>query len=420
MSFSNCVEIVSRAHADRLSDQIAAIIIDAVNHKDRFSGHAAVEVFISGNNITIGGEITTTLEVTDQFLRDVVTEAFETCGYRKSIRDYWSIDECLLADDMNIINQLCSQSPDIALGTTSREQDTGWNDQTLAFSSSDDSTPNHVGCSFRVATEISDFLWGLSQSSFEQDNSIKLGPDNKVLVTLNCNDSLGMYPDSIKSITIAVPHTQDQDTKIFAEYIKESVSKHLQSVDPVLWSNSHEIEWIINGTGKFVVHGPRSDSGVTGRKISVNCPSAGPIWANKNIGGGSMIKPAHASDLLLPIYARFITNVIVHSGLAHYCVLGLSSSIGLTKLGSFFIWADLRPEIAKGGFVDEFFRTREVTPRSLIELFKLFDPEFSFSDCVANNFYGNASHSQTWEDPELIDKWSRELIAFVKLKVLGL
>jgi S-adenosylmethionine synthetase len=59
---------------------------------------------------------------------------------------------------------------------------------------------------------------------------------------------------------------------------------------------------IINGTGKYVQHGPIADCGITGRKLAVDF-----YGGNGRIGGGSpWTKDPSKADLTLNLYARYL------------------------------------------------------------------------------------------------------------------
>ena len=260
------------------------------------------------------------------------------CGYISQMRNFWTKDEVTLAEDVEILNKIYPQSPDIAIGTTDKGEDSGFNDQGVFFSSAENTNHKRLGSAMFVAEIISKFLHQLSlHSIIYQGSKVQLGPDNKCVVTVAVEED-GFTPICITAITIAVAHSSQSSIEKVRECVKKAVSDQLiMSCDIPI---SPDCDWIINGTGRFVYHGVVSDTSLTGRKISVNHPSAGPIWSNKMIGGGSLTKPAKAADLVLNLTSRFIASVIVQAGLSDYATVGCSGAIGQHYPQSLFIKGD--------------------------------------------------------------------------------
>ncbi|MGA9410082.1 MAG: methionine adenosyltransferase domain-containing protein, partial [Roseobacter sp.] len=81
----------------------------------------------------------------------------------------------------------------------------------------------------------------------------------------------------------------------------------------------------INGTGKFLVSGPQSDTGLTGRKLAVDTYGG---WAVHG-GGAFSGKDPTKVDRSGGYMARYIAKNIVAAGLAKECLVQLSYCIGL-------------------------------------------------------------------------------------------
>jgi S-adenosylmethionine synthetase len=402
-------EYVSPGHPDRLCDVLAAIIIQDIQKQDGVNSHAAIEVFATRDLIIFGGEATTTISLTDEYLRSVVEQGFKMCGYISQMRNFWTKDEVTLAEDVEILNKIYPQSPDIAIVTTDKGEDSGFNDQGVFFSSAENTNHKRLGSAMFVAEIISKFLHQLSlHSIIYQGSKVQLGPDNKCVVTVAVEED-GFTPICITAITIAVAHSSQSSIEKVRECVKKAVSDQLiMSCDIPI---SPDCDWIINGTGRFVYHGVVSDTSLTGRKISVNHPSAGPIWSNKMIGGGSLTKPAKAADLVLNLTSRFIASVIVQAGLSDYATVGCSGAIGQHYPQSFFIKGDPQFEEQKEvkEYVISFFKNElPWAPIKLARLFGIFDDHFDFSLAVYNNFFGDYG-SQPWESNLLITDWAIKL-----------
>ena len=94
-----------------------------------------------------------------------------------------------------------------------------------------------------------------------------------------------------------------------------------------------DTDFLINGTGKFVVGGPLGDAGVTGRKIIVDTYGG----MGRHGGGAFSGKDPSKVDRSATYMARHIAKNIVNKGLAKRCELQLAYEIGVAEQVSIFI-----------------------------------------------------------------------------------
>lgn len=123
-------------------------------------------------------------------------------------------------------------------------------------------------------------------------------------------------------------------------------------------------EIIINGTGRFVTHGPIGDCGTTGRKLAVDF-----YGGNCKIGGGSpWTKDASKADLTLNIYARYkaLEYLKAHGLNVVYC--SISCCIGRRKI-----------RVSLFDQANQLFKTycESPMPQELITKFHLREPRFA-------------------------------------------
>lgn len=396
-------------------------MINDIQKKDGPNSHAAIEVFITHDSVIYSGEAKTSLSLNQKYLEDVTRKAFDRSGYIDEMRKFWSKSEVVLPDDMHIVNKIESQSPDIALGTTDKGVESGWNDQGVYFSSADRTNHSLMGYPMFLAQVICESLQKYSRASIIENREIKLGPDNKAVVTVRVAED-GLTPEEVTAVTVAVAHSRDTSVSDVQYFVYGFVKDLFNDLNVKI---ADDCQWVVNGTGRFVVHGPISDTSMTGRKISVNHPSAGPVWCNKMIGGGSLVKPWHASDLLLNITSRFIANVVCLANLSNYAVVGCAGAIGQTGLQSLFIKGDDKfegnEELKQN--VYEFFKTHiDWSPAGIAKLFNFWDSTFDFGLIVDRNFFGHELSLQgtpkvlqPWESG-LIDDWAKLLQSFLRDK----
>lgn len=334
-------EYVSLGHSDRTCDTIAANLINRIQHKDKENSHAAIEIFASDDTIIFGGEAKTTLKLNKKLLKEIVNESFEACGYLPNKREMFKKEEVYLAKDVKIINKIHAQSPDIALATTNRKSATGWNDQGIFFSGYDSRTPTGQGVGKFLAQNFGDYLFEYSKQYPD------LGSDIKIVFTLDVDDKDMITAKNIVHLTVAIPSLEDSLTnnilikKLYKDWQKDfNYTETYPELHKLVTSSKPE--FTVNGTGRYVNHGFHSDASMTGRKLAVNNMSVGPVYSMCQCGGGSYIKPWHASDFLLPMVATWISKVVVDLGLTSYANVALACTIGSRSIDSFCITGDAK------------------------------------------------------------------------------
>lgn len=334
-------EYVSLGHADRTCDTIAANLINRIQHKDKENSHAAIEVFASDDTIIFGGEAKTTLKFNKKLLKEIVNESFEACGYLPNKREKFKKEEVYLAKDVKIINKIHAQSPDIACATTNLKSATGWNDQGIFFSGYDSRTPTGQGVGKFLAQNFGDYLFEYSKRYPD------LGSDIKIVFTLDVDDKDMITAKDIVHITVAIPSLEDSVANTnLVKSLYEDWQKNFNYTEtyPELHKlvTSSKPDFTINGTGRYVNHGFHSDASMTGRKLAVNNMSVGPVYSMCQCGGGSYIKPWHASDFLLPMVSTWISKAVVDLGLTSYANVALACTIGSRNIDSFCITGDAK------------------------------------------------------------------------------
>ena len=95
---------VTEGHPDKLCDYISDTILDEAIKQDKYS-RVAVETFVTGNTVTIAGQVTSKGQVD---IENVVRQTIKNIGYdnEKTDMDYRTC---------KIIINISKQSPDIAI-----------------------------------------------------------------------------------------------------------------------------------------------------------------------------------------------------------------------------------------------------------------------------------------------------------------
>ncbi|KAI5129585.1 S-adenosylmethionine synthetase [Nematocida parisii] len=332
-------ESVGKGHPDKLCDQISDAIVDACLKQDNFS-RVAVDAVIKSGLVLLVGELTTKADINfDEITRNVLRNA----GYTAE----WGLDP----DACTVLTNITQQSMDISNGieqTNEDKWDLGAGDQGIMFGYATDETEEKMPMTTHLAHKLA---YHLNILRTEVD---WLGPDNKTQVTMeytegyetvgsevenqNNSDESGVHaseksikvlrPVRVDSIVISAQHKESVTTEYIREYLKTNLIEKV--IDSELLKDT---KYILQPSGKFVVGGPKADSGLTGRKLVVD--SYGGWGAN---GGGAYSgKDWSKVDRSGAYMARWIAKSLVSSGLAKRILVQISYAIGVKDPISLYV-----------------------------------------------------------------------------------
>ncbi|CAN5154454.1 methionine adenosyltransferase [soil metagenome] len=305
-------ESVTEGHPDKLCDAIADAILDDVLEHDP-NARSAVEVATTTGLVLVMGEVTTTHYVDVQ---SVVRRTVREIGYNDS-RLGFDWETC------GTITAIKEQSPDIALGVDhaleAREglepDEPGAGDQGMMFGyatdESDELMPMPILLAHRVARRLAEV---------RRDGSLPfLRPDGKSQITVEYDDEL--RPRRVHTVLVSTQHDPDVELAELAAAVREHVVEVAIPAELLDDGTRH----LVNPTGRFVIGGPRADSGLSGRKIIVDTYGG----MGRHGGGSFSGKDPTKVDRSGAYMARYVAKNIVAAGLARRCELQLAYAIGV-------------------------------------------------------------------------------------------
>ncbi|MFH0821062.1 MAG: methionine adenosyltransferase, partial [Candidatus Peregrinibacteria bacterium] len=248
-------ESVTEGHPDKICDQIADAVLDAVLKDDPDSA-CCCEVYATGDLIIVGGEITTKTYVD---IQQIVRDVLKRIGYDNP-------DYGLDYKTCTVLNAIRGQSPDIAQGENPHRgahKAQGAGDQGMMVGYACTETPELMPLPIILAHKLVRRLAEVRKKKILP----YLRPDGKSQVTVEYKDDLPAHlpvgmagrqakPVGVEAVVIAAQHNPD----VPRAKLRADIIRHV--IKPVCGKmlNSHA-KIYINETGQFVTGGPQGDTG---------------------------------------------------------------------------------------------------------------------------------------------------------------
>lgn len=372
-------ESVTEGHPDKMCDQISDAVLDEVMRQDR-QGRVACETFITVGLVIVGGEITTTGYAD---LADLVRKLLADIGYTNH---RYGFDAATCA----ILNAIGHQSPDIAQGVDRG----GAGDQGLMVGYACTETPELMPMPIMLANKLVRRLAEVRKQGILG----YLGPDGKSQVTVEYVDG---KPRRIANVVISSQHTDEildsTGHQITEEARNEIIEKVIKPILPTDLDTS-DVRFYVNPTGKFVIGGPQSDTGMTGRKIIVDTYGG----AAPHGGGAFSGKDPTKVDRSATYFARWIAKNVVAAGLADRLQVNLAYVIGEPDPASVSIDTFGTGKIDDDKLLDIINAEFDFRPGAIIERLGLLRPIYKLT--AAYGHFGREEDSFTWEKLDAVEE----------------
>jgi len=385
-------ESVTEGHPDKICDQISDSVLDQILKKESEEkggcierARVACETFVTVGMVIVGGEITTSCYVD---LHELVRSVLKDIGYTDA-RYGFDYKTCA------VLNAIGRQSPDIAQGVNRG----GAGDQGMMVGFAIDETPELMPMPIMLAHRLTRRL-----AEVRKKGILKyLGPDGKSQVTVEYKDR---RPHSVRSVVIAAQHTEEaldprNSNRMSNRAREEIIEKVIKPVIPA-WMRRKEPEYHINETGKFLIGGPQSDTGMTGRKIIVD--TYGGMCAH---GGGAFSgKDPTKVDRSGAYMARYVAKNVVKAGLASRCEIHLSYVIGKAEPLSVTINTFGTNKIPEEDIKRLITKHFDFRPREMIKKLDLLRPIYRRT--ASYGHFGREEEGFTWENTDMAETLRRE------------
>jgi len=375
-------ESVGEGHPDKVADQISDSVLDAIFCSDT-KARVDCETLVMQGTVVITGQITTSTYVN---IPKIVRQTLKEIGFDNA-KDGLDWETC------GILVSLTEQSPDIARGVNECEgHEQGAGDQGMVFGYASNETKELMPLPIMLAQKLVKRLAECRKTKLIPC----LRPDCKSQVTIEYENG---KPKCVKTVVIAAQNNGTINDETLKKEIGEKVIQYVIPANML----SPDVNYVINGTGRFVIGGTLADSGLTGRKIIVD--TYGGVGSH---GGGCFSgKDPSKVDRSGCYMARYIAKNIVASGLADQCEIQISYAIGVAKPISVLVNTNETGKIPDEQILELVKKHFDMRPKAIIEQLNLLRPIYKKTAVFGH--FGREDGDFPWEKTDKAEILKKEL-----------
>jgi len=378
-------ESVSEGHPDKVCDIISDTVLDLYLSEFNES-RVACETLTTTNKVIISGEVRGP-KIESTKIEQLVREKIKDIGYEQKGFHHKNLE---------FFNYLHEQSADIAQGVDSsgNEKDEGAGDQGIMFGYACNETKELMPAPIIYSHKI---LQELAVARKSGDLKL-LGPDSKSQISVVYEND---KPIGVTSVVVSSQHDESIDQK----EVKELIRPYVKKILPESWV-CPEDKFYVNPTGRFVIGGPDSDTGLTGRKIIVDTYGG----AAPHGGGAFSGKDPTKVDRSAAYAARYLAKNIVASGVVDKCVIQLSYAIGVSQPLSIYLNIFQENKNLEEKIIKVIQNNFDLSPRGIRNALQLNKP--IYQKTAAYGHFGRepgTDGSFSWEKTNLAELFKKEI-----------
>lgn len=363
-------ESVTEGHPDKICDQISDAVLDAILSQDPYA-KVACETAVTTGLVLVMGEITTTSYAD---IQSIVRSTVNEIGYN---RGKYGFD----AENLAVLVAINEQSPDIAMGVGNGE---GAGDQGMMFGYACKETEELMPLPIMLAHKLTKAL----ADARKLQGATFLRPDGKSQVTVEYDEN-GL-PARVDAVVVSTQHDDNISQEELRHFVIEEIIK--QVIPSHLLDNA--TKYFVNPTGRFVIGGPKGDSGLTGRKIIVDT-----YGGYARHGGGAFSgKDCTKVDRSASYAARYVAKNIVAAGLADKCEIQISYAIGVAEPTSVMIDTFDTGKLPDTELIKIVRKHFDLTPKGIINMLDLRRP--IYKQTAAYGHFGRHDVNLPWEQTD--------------------
>ena len=225
----------------------------------------------------------------------------------------------------------------------------------------------------------------------------ELRPDGKTQVSVEYDE--GNNPVRIDTIVISTQHNEE----VTQEYLRELMINEVinKVIDKDLIDDETRI--FVNPTGRFVIGGPKGDTGLTGRKIIVDT-----YGGYAPHGGGAFSgKDPTKVDRSACYAARYVAKNLVAAGFAEKLQIQVSYAIGVAEPTSICIDTFGTSKYTESELIKVVRENFDLTPKGIINTLNLKRP--IYKQTAAYGHFGRTDIDLPWEQLDKVETLKKYL-----------